>query len=329
MNGNLGATASMVLMLVVSGCVEGDATAGPRHVADLGGTSELGSVHGIVVDDVLLPVSTANVTIEGINRTLVTNNAGVFAFEDVPIGTHAILVSAHGYGSVSVKVDVLAEETSHVDVTLERVATADAYYVTKIGAGLFGCGATYRQSITTFNGAFFGASVCTAPQNEVNETGIDLGLDDFVWQTILSDKLSVWRGGSFETEWTSNQAFGNGMVQDWAVRGCDNNRNATFTRDAGPSPLTETLNAFQLDYRLSDMTENAECGPSSARFDAKERCNEELGCEIQNRMFSWPSTFGQGSQVDIGITFQQQFKTYISEFYRAEPPRGFSALPDA
>jgi hypothetical protein len=307
----------------LAGCVKGDATAAePDHSLDFGGSSESGSIHGIVVDDLLLPVSSANVTIDDLQRALVTNNAGVFAFADVPIGEHALLVSAHGYGSVSLKVDVIAETTSHADVTLKRVATDDAYYNIQVGKGLFGCGATYRQSITTVNGAFFGLAGCA--------TGAEYtGLDDFVWDTVISDQLGLWRGGSFETEWVSNQAFGNGMVQDWAVRGCDNNRNATFTRDAGPSPLSETLNAFQLDYRLKDMTENATCGSGDNRFEANTRCNDVDGCQIQNRMFSWPSTFGQGSNVDIGITIQQQFTTYFSEFYRAEPPRGFSALPDA
>lgn len=313
----------------LSGCVKGDAAGvEARHDEDLGGTALSGSIHGIVIDEGLLPVSSAIITVEDLNRSIVANSAGVFAIPGVPVGPHVLVVSAPGYNSVSLKVDVLADETSHVDITLRRVATADAYYNIQIGKGLFGCGATYRQTITTFNGAFFGVSACATPQQQLASRGVDPGLDDFAWNTTLSDKLSLWRGGAFETEWTSNQAFGNGMVQDWAVRGCDNNRNATFTRDAGPSPLTEVLNAFQIDYRLQDITDNARCGGQNG-FDAKERCNEEHGCEIMNRMFSWPSTFGPDARFDVGITVQQQFTTYFAEFYRAEPPRGFSALPDA
>lgn len=316
MNPNQRLVSGLMCALAFAGCVKGDAAAiEPNHdLADLGGTENTGSIHGIVIDEALFPVSTANVTIEKLDRTLVTSNAGVFAFNDVPIGQHVVVVSAHGYGAASAKVDVLAGETAHVDVTLKRVATSDAYYETKIGTGLFGCGATYRQSITTINGAFFGYAVCGVGAQYT-------GLDDFSWETTITDKLSVLRGGAFETEWVTNQAFGNGMVQDWAVIGCANNRNATFTRDAGQSPLTEVLNAFQLDYRLQDLP-NSSC-------DAHERCNEEDGCTIMNRMFSWPSTFGPEARFDVGITVQQQFKTYLTEFYRAEPPRDFTALADA
>ncbi len=310
------AVAALMTVFALAGCVKGDAAAiEPDHdLADLGGSENAGSIHGIVIDEALFPVSTANVTVEALDRALVTNNAGVFAFNDVPIGEHVVLVSAHGYGSVSVKANVLAGETSHIDVTLKRIATSDAYYEIKIGTGLFGCGATYRQSITTYNGAFYGLAVCGTGASTT-------GLDDFSWETPISDKLSLLRGGAFETEWVTNQAFGNGMVQDWAVIGCANNRNATFTRDAGQSPLREVLNAFQLDYRLQDLP-NSSC-------DAHERCNEADGCTIMNRMFSWPSTFGPEARFDIGITLQQQFKTYLTEFYRAEPPREFSALSDS
>jgi hypothetical protein len=303
----------------LAGCVGGDAApAAPRHLQELGGSAESGSIHGIVVDEGLLPVARAIVTIEALDRSLVTDSAGVFGFSNVPIGDHVLLVGGAGYGTASVKVSVIAEETSHVDVTLRRIASADAYYEIKIGAGMFGCGFTYRQTITTFNGAFFGLAVCGTGASTT-------GLDDFTWDTMLTDKLSLLRGGAFETEWTTNQVFGNGMVQDWAVFGCANNRNATFTRDAGPSPLSEVLNAFQLDYRLKDMTENATCGGTPAR----ERCNEVDGCHVMNRMFSWPSTFGEDAVFDVGLTIQQSFKTYLTEFYRVEPPIGFTALPDA
>jgi hypothetical protein len=84
------------------------------------------------------------------------------------------------------------------------------------------------------------------------------------------------------------------------------------------------LNSFQLDYRMKDMTEHAKCGTT----EAKTRCNLE-GCHVQNRMFSWPSTQPADAVFDVGITIQQTFTTYLSEFYRAEPPIGFSAVPDA
>jgi hypothetical protein len=305
-------------MLLLAGCSANEA-AGPLDSIEPPVT-DTGEIRGIVLDEGLLPVSGAQVLLVALNRSTITGTTGSFFFDEVPVGEQILAVTVPGYETVSIRVAVSIDETSQVDVTLKRAATEAAYHVVQIGRGLFGCGATYRQGIMTPNGAFFGIAGCTA--------GASVGLDDFIWDSKLSDSITVWRGASFETLWKSTQAFGNGMVQDWAVLGCDNNRNATFTRDAGPTPLKSTLNAFQLDYRMADMTANAKCGSGSNAFNAKDRCNE-TECKIQNRMFSWPSTFGEESQVDVGVTVQQPFTTYLSEFYRAEPPPGYSALPDA
>lgn len=310
-------TAAAAMVVGFSGCVSNEAAA-PPVAADIGYGSEFGSIHGIVVDDSLLPVSGAIVTLVADGRATKTNSDGVFAITLVPVGEQRLLVEALGYGSIAANIQISAEQTTHVDLTMSRVATAEAYHVAKIGRGLFGCGETYRQGLWTVSGvpylggAFFGISACPNLSGDPDQ--------DITWNTELSDNITLWRGAAFETEWRSTQAFGNGMVQDWAVTGCANNRNATFTRDTGPSPLREVLNAFQLDYRLNDLP-NSSCN-------GDERCNLE-GCEIMNRMFSWPSTFGQDSLFDIGITIQQTFTTYLTEFYRAEPPHGYSALPDA
>lgn len=300
-----------LVSLGLSGCVS-NAASSPAAVADLGVT-EFGKIHGLLVDESLIPVSGARVTLPILSLSVSTDVDGVFVLSPVPAGEQIVVVEAAGYQSISVKVPVTADQTSHVDVTVTRIPTAEAYYVSKIGRGLFGCGATYRQGFTTVNGAFFGIAACGVGAQYH-------GLDDFIWDTHLSDNITIWRGGAFETEWKSTQALGNGMVQDWAVIGCSNNRNATFTRDTGPSPLRQVMNAFQLDYRLQDLP-NSSCK-------GYERCNLK-DCHIMNRMFSWPSTTGQNALIDVGVTIQQTFTTYLTEFYRAEPPPGFTAIPDA
>lgn len=298
------------LVLGLSGCVSNAASA-PQSFPDFGVT-EFGKIQGLLVDDSLIPVSGAGITLATFNLSVVSDADGAFAFNQVPAGQQTLVVEAVGYQTVSIVVPVVADQTSHVDVTVTRIPSPEAYYVAKIGKGLFGCGFTYRQGFTTVNGAFFGISGCGV--------GSSLGLDNFTWSTHLSDNITQWRGGAFETQWKSTQALGNGMVQDWAVIGCANNRNATFTRDTGPSPLRQVMNAFQLDYRLQDLP-NSSCR-------GHERCNLK-DCHIMNRMFSWPSTTGQNALIDVGVTIQQTFTTYLTEFYRAEPPPGFTAIPDA
>ena len=299
------------LAFVLAGCADAEpaAPASTEMTDDPAGA--MGNLRGLVIDDALVPVSGANVTLSTVERTVRTNVDGSFLFDNVPVGEHTLVVEASGIASVSKDVTIAEGETAYVEVSVEHVRSEVGYYVTKVGRGILACGATYRQGFTTAIGPFLGGGC-----NVINATGLDVSTY-FTW---LSDNLSAWRGGAAETEWTSTQAFGNGLVQDWAVIGCANNRNATFGRDTGPSPLRNLLGSFELDYRLQDLP-NSSC-------EGHERCNDE-GCHMINRIFSWPSTQPEEAPVDVGITLQQTFTTYISEFFRQEPPQDFTALLDS
>lgn len=296
--------------LAVAGCVGGGAeplaTASEAPVGE-----DLGALRGLVIDGSLVPVSGANVSVHAVTAVSRTNTEGQFFFPRVPVGEHAVVVEARGFESVSKAVVILADETTYAEIVLDRDVSEKAYYVIQPWRGILYCGVTYRQGVTSVIGYFLGASC-----NVLNNTGIDQS----TFFTHLPDNVSIWRGGAAETEWTSTQAFGNGLIQDWAVQACANNRNATFGRDFGPSPLRNLLGSFELDYRLQDIP-NSSCN-------GDDRCNER-GCLMINRIFSWPSTMPDEFQADVGITLQQTFTTYITSFFRLEPPQDFTALADA
>lgn len=301
---------ALAAVLAAAGCVGagGEPLATESEAPVVG---NVGAIRGIVIDGSLVPISGANVSVHGITDVRRTNPEGQFFFPSVPVGGHAIVVEARGFASVSKAVDVAAQETTYTEIVLDRDISEKAYYVIQPWRGILYCGVTYRQGITSAIGYFLGASC-----NFLNSTGIDQS----TFFTHLPDNVSIWRGGAAETEWTSTQAFGNGLVQDWAVQGCANNRNATFGRDFGPSPLRNLLGSFELDYRLQDIP-NSSCN-------GDERCNER-GCLMINRIFSWPSTMPDEFLADVGITMQQTFTTYITSFFRLEPPQSFTALADA
>jgi predicted small secreted protein len=304
------ATGSVLFALafLLAGCAKAEPAAQAPEPSDAGVAQ--GSVRGLVIDDSLFPIVGATVSVPPLGLSTRTSASGGFQFNRIAIGDHTLIAEADGYGAVSKKVQVLEGESVYAEIGLERLASDDGYYVTKVGRGILACGVTYRQGITSLAGAFLGAGC-----NVANGTGVDVSTY-FTW---LSDDVEAWRGGAAETEWTSTQAFGNGLVQDWAVFGCANNRNATFGRATGPSPLRNLLGSFELEYRLGDLP-NSSCG-------GDDRCNEN-GCHIINRIFSWPSSQPEDAPVDVGITLQQTFTTYISEFFRREPPPDFTALLD-
>lgn len=299
------------LAFVLAGCADAEPAAPASTLVTQDPDAAMGTLRGLVVDDTLIPVSGVNVTLVELARMTRTTIDGSFLFEHVPAGEHTVVVESPGIASASKEVAVADGETTYIEVSVEHVKTEVGYFVTKIGRGILACGATYRQGFTTAIGPFLGGGC-----NVINATGLDVSTY-FTW---LSDDLSAWRGGAAETEWSSTQAFGNGLVQDWAVIGCANNRNATFGRDTGPSPLRNLLGSFELDYRIQDLP-NSSCN-------GHESCNED-GCHMINRIFSWPSTQPEEAAIDVGITLQQTFTTYISEFFRQEPPQDFTALLDS
>jgi hypothetical protein len=278
-------------------------------------TSEVGIIRGIVIDEAVVPIPNANVSVfESPIRTR-SGSDGQFELRNVPAGEHRIVVEAQSYESASLTVSVEVGGSAFAQIQLKRIAGDIGYFTTKIGRGILFCSATYRQAILA-NDVQQPASFTGASCNVLNSTGVDQSTY-FYW---VSDDLSLMRGAAAETVWSSSQAFGNGLVQDWAVIGCANNRNASFGRDYGPSPLQNILGSFELEYRINDIP-NSSC-------DAAEHCNL-TACQMIVRVFSWPSTNPDAVPVDVGITLSQTYSHYVTEFYLQEPPPDFTALADA
>ncbi len=278
-------------------------------------SSEVGTIRGLVIDEAVVPIPNANVSVYETAIRTRSGPDGQFELRNVPAGEQRIVVEAESYTSASLAVAVEVGGSAFAQVQLQRIAEQVGYFTTKIGRGILFCSATYRQAIIA-NDQQQPASFTGASCNVLNDTGVDQSTF-FYW---ASDNIALMRGAAAETVWSSSQTFGNGLIQDWAVIGCPNNRNASFGRDFGPSPLQNLLGSFELEYRINDIP-NASC-------DAADFCNLKA-CQMIVRVFSWPSTNPESVPVDVGITFSQTYSHYVTEFYSQEPPPDFTALGDA
>lgn len=84
---------------------------------------EGGTVSGRVLEEeTQRPLAGANIVIEGTQRGTITNAEGAFVLEGVPAGEHQLVASLIGYGTQTVAVTVMANETASADFSLSAAA---------------------------------------------------------------------------------------------------------------------------------------------------------------------------------------------------------------
>ncbi|HLE47534.1 MAG TPA: carboxypeptidase-like regulatory domain-containing protein [Candidatus Thermoplasmatota archaeon] len=306
---------ALLLGAALSGCVDlGEGQSGaPSSSAKPGGPASFdensGGIEGLVHDEALVPIPDTDVALLNLdNVTTRTGPDGRFALSHVPPGEHRIAAQRLGYGSTIKLVRVEAGAVAQADLLLSAVAIVEPYHVTKQQEGLFGCGVTFRPVV--------GVAVCGVLSLFLNATQYDKFLLN--WQ--IAGNVSEWTGVVYEMEWRTNQVLGRGLTMIWEVDGCANVRNSTFGRATGPSPLRVELNETQIDHVLENNTKSS-CS-------TKNNCNDDK-CKQYSRVFSAAETLGSGYPADVGVTFQQRFTQYLSEFYNQPVPPQFSARKDA
>jgi hypothetical protein len=121
--------ALLLVNVVLAGCSQapsqpsGDAGDGKnRGVASIspeGDTNATGAIDGKVIDDEGRPVANAALTIIGFKVEVLSTSDGLFKFEKVPIGKHVVAVSAISYKPKTQGIQVAADATANMLITLE------------------------------------------------------------------------------------------------------------------------------------------------------------------------------------------------------------------
>lgn len=299
--------------LLLAACIggEGGTPAATNASADF--DESTGAIEAFVHDDSLTPLSGAEVGLLDAPEFRATTDAeGRAALSHVPPGEHQLAAQKIGYGTTVKRVTVNAGEVTGTELTLLPAAATQPYKLVKDQRGLFGCGASWRPAV-----AVSGIAACGVLSLLLNLTQYDKFL--LTWN--LTGNVSEWDGAAFEMTWKTTQAFGRGLTMIWETNECSNVRNSTFARDSGASPLQVVLNSTRLHDALDNNTNDSDC-------EDKANCNEKT-CTLQSRVFSQPDTLGANSPADVGITVQQSYTQYLTEFYNQEPEPGYTAIKDA
>ncbi|PTX90991.1 TonB-dependent receptor [Opitutus sp. ER46] len=226
-HGRLGRIPSRLLQVATSLFLTLVLGAVAAHAADAAGT---GTISGTVTSSVTQnAMQGAAVTLPGMNRTTLTDDAGYFVFLNVPAGIVDLTVSYTGFTPTTERVNVSAGATARLDVSLKSadVVTMEKYTVQSVREG---------QALSI-----------TEQRNATNPKNV-MALDE--WGVLptqnVGELLSRMPGVSFQTDEDD-------LINSVDIRGMVSSNGQSFTRlvvdgmsstGVGGNGRTATLHSF-------------------------------------------------------------------------------------
>ena len=309
--GRLREVGPLLMLIVLSGCADAADPATTRR-AEPPLLAGMGGIDGFVLDPALAPIPGAQVGLVEAGIVVETGADGSFRFDDVPPGRHQLAAQRLGYTSVVASVDVVEGERATRTLTLEPLPSTAPYFEVLVQRGSFGCGIAYRPQ----QAGIVGASVCGAITVYAGENQFDRFL--LLWELV--GPYEGWQGAAYEMEWQTTQALGSGLWVRFETEGCSGNLGSTFTSLRGRSPLRDVQGASMVAERVAS-NEESDCGSA-------DHCAPSE-CVFQSRVFPHTEVLGDSYPADVGVTIQQPFTQYFSQFFHGEPSPEYSALADA
>lgn len=295
------AWAAALLLTGLAGCAD-EAAPAPEEDGFAGFGLEAseteGVVRGVVVDESIVPVADADVTLSvpGDERVAATDGEGRFAFGRVPAGTYLLNVSSllHLPVQTSVTVEPGVAEPDLVKVQLSRRFAQDPYLEQTQFNGRINCG----YSLLISAPCVIDYTMIIVPGGAAPQlNGITGDVRRFVlpvrdgWQSMVMEM--VWEPSLSATSESLS------LTASFFERTSSH----TYTGTAGPSPL-----------RLQMDVDPARTHPDWVPPEGKE----------DFLMFVNPSTAGSGLPAALNV--EQEFELFRTDFYYGAPPEGWSLV---
>jgi hypothetical protein len=300
-----------VAIILLSGCVGGQAE--PESHPGTGPLfgDGLGAIQGAVIDDSLVPIVGATVTLDD-GTIATTDESGAYHFGQLPPRTYLLNATAPGHASATARVDVIADQVAAAQFALRPLPSANAFFETIPQTGLMACGVGGYLVGPPLGPWTFAAC---GPLTILGFYDIDRFMLDWPEATPLPDDVTGFIG---ETRWTSNQALTGELDIRWFVA---NGPYATVAQNAatwdadvvgsavGRSPLWVRVIR---DGMLANATDASCTWP--------DKCYLLSGHYPSSRNFNTP--------VDQTFVFQQRYEDFLTLFHGGDVPLEFTVLPD-
>lgn len=270
----------VLLCIVLSGCSDAGA---PEDLEDLEATPTTGILRGVVVDGAVVPVADAAVSLQGSNRTAVSDEGGLFGFDDLEPGLYIVRVERDGFLDTEVQATVQAGEAEPERVRVELVRDPDRapYVEGSTWAGFIQC--SVRVETVALGPA--GVAVCSAGEPTVD-------LDDDVFHELAFGASPDWV--QTDLEWDGSQPLGDRMSIRLGPDSCEDTK---WGANEGISPLTVSMPRVLLQ-------------------------DKEVGVDngLCVRVFVWVSELAADL---VGAGVQQDFTAFTHSFYNFQPEPGW------
>jgi hypothetical protein len=284
-----------VLLAGCSGGGKGGTPAPPLgEVDDVDATSTTGGIHGFVVDQKIVPIKGASVSVTPGNKTTTTDAGGAFVISGLAPGTYFVKASHPLYETQQQSAEVVAGEKDPKDLKFQLVRTVsqDPYFTTLKYDGYIVCSFNSAALLSEECGEGVGVDCVMPPVPCGRVGGQDNNNIQFNFQVDVGAKSIV-----FEQVWEPTSDAGAELYTpigtNWLC-----NPNCSWdgvTSMEGASPLYA--------YAGPDLLEKSEIGPG-----------------VNVTMFTWAGSFDSPA----GLTVNQPFTDFATVFYYIPAPEGWS-----
>jgi hypothetical protein len=291
------ALAALLAAVLLAGCSGGGGkTEAPPlgEVDDVDATATTGGIHGFVVDQKIVPIKGATVSVTPGNKSTTTDAGGAFVLSGLEPGTYFVKASHPLYETQQQSAEVVAGEKDPKDLKFQLVRTVsqDPYYATIKFDGYIVCSVNSAAVLSEECGEGVGVDCVQPPAPCGRVGGQDNNNIQFNFQVDAGAKSIV-----FEQVWEA-------------------------TSDAGAELYTPIGTNWVCNPNCSwdDVTSMEGASPLYAQIGEKEIDSSDIGPGMNVTMFTWAGSFDSPA----GVTLNQPFTDFATVFYYIPAPDGWS-----
>jgi hypothetical protein len=291
---------ALLAAVLLAGCSGGGGggdggDGGLGTVGEVEATATTGGIRGFVVDQKIVPIKGASVTVVPGDRSAETDEGGAFVFSGLEPGTYFVKAShpLHETQQQSVEVVAGVSDPAPVKFQLVRVISQDPYYVTLKFEGYIVCSINTAGALSEECGEGAGVPCQAPPPYGCQRLG---GQDN----NLIQFDFQVEPGAAgivFETVWEPTSEAGKELYVPVGTN---------WVCDPGCS--------------WDDVTEMQGASPLHAQIGPEEIESKGIVPGVNVTMFVWAGSFEEPA----GVTLNQPFTDFATIFYYIPPPDGWS-----
>lgn len=202
-------------------------------------------IGGRIINDEAMPIVGADVLLVELELSLITDEAGSFAFKQVPAGTYNVLANKLGYESGGRRVDVVTGQIAELTITLPPVAIVEPYQLSyshrgRVSCGLAGVSPCAVFLLTDLVGQPDPTGNAQAMTWNYDDTGYpDATVVEVVWQPTATATGASLTYGFFTSE--------DGLARSYIASG---NQGSPIRAEATRDDLEKAYAEFQSDFNF-------------------------------------------------------------------------------